>query len=108
MRRVIAADTTVVLDGLVSASRPTPPMRGADGGALAGRTHEVCTGIAVAARAAGGQRGGTRGRDDARAARDDEIAAYVATGEPMDKAGAYGIQGFGATIVSASRATTSP
>jgi septum formation protein len=28
-----------------------------------------------------------------------EIAAYIATGEPMDKAGAYGIQGFGATIV---------
>ena len=31
--------------------------------------------------------------------RDDEIQAYIATGEPMDKAGAYGIQGFGATIV---------
>ena len=28
-----------------------------------------------------------------------EIATYIATGEPMDKAGAYGIQGFGATIV---------
>jgi len=30
---------------------------------------------------------------------DDEIASYIATGEPMDKAGAYGIQGYGATIV---------
>jgi septum formation protein len=30
---------------------------------------------------------------------DNEIEAYIATGEPMDKAGAYGIQGFGATIV---------
>lgn len=30
---------------------------------------------------------------------DDEIEEYIATGEPMDKAGAYGIQGYGATIV---------
>jgi septum formation protein len=30
---------------------------------------------------------------------DDDITAYIATREPMDKAGAYGIQGFGATIV---------
>jgi septum formation protein len=30
---------------------------------------------------------------------DEEIAAYIATGEPMDKAGAYGIQGYGATLV---------
>jgi septum formation protein len=34
-----------------------------------------------------------------RALEDVEIADYVATGEPMDKAGAYGIQGYGATIV---------
>jgi septum formation protein len=30
---------------------------------------------------------------------EEEIRAYIATGEPMDKAGAYGIQGYGATIV---------
>jgi septum formation protein len=29
----------------------------------------------------------------------EEVRAYIATGEPMDKAGAYGIQGYGATIV---------
>ena len=34
-----------------------------------------------------------------RALGDDEITAYISTGEPMDKAGAYGIQGYGATIV---------
>ena len=34
-----------------------------------------------------------------RALSDEDIRAYIATGEPMDKAGAYGIQGFGATIV---------
>jgi septum formation protein len=34
-----------------------------------------------------------------RALGDDEIERYIDTGEPMDKAGAYGIQGFGATIV---------
>jgi septum formation protein len=36
-----------------------------------------------------------------RALRDDEIDEYIATGEPMDKAGGYGIQGYGATIVDA-------
>jgi len=65
---------------------------------LSGRQHTVITAIAVA-----------RGRKlrssieevqvTFRRLRDDEIEAYVATGEPMDKAGAYGIQGYGATIV---------
>jgi septum formation protein len=65
---------------------------------LAGRAHEVFTGMAVVR--------GPRLADAVervgvtfRPLGDDEIAAYVATGEPMDKAGAYGIQGYGATIV---------
>jgi septum formation protein len=67
-------------------------------GMLSGREHTVVTAVAV-----------SRGRKlrsaveevrvKFRRLRDDEIAAYIATGEPMDKAGAYGIQGFGATIV---------
>jgi septum formation protein len=65
---------------------------------LSGRTHEVCTAVAVA-------RGAEIASDVVRvlvrfrALDDDTIARYVETGEPMDKAGAYGIQGYGATIV---------
>jgi len=65
---------------------------------LSGREHTVITAVAVA-----------RGRKlrsaieevqvKFRRLREDEIEGYVATGEPMDKAGAYGIQGYGATIV---------
>lgn len=65
---------------------------------LSGREHTVITAVAV-----------SRGRKlrsaieevrvKFRRLRDDEIEAYIAMGEPMDKAGAYGIQGYGATIV---------
>ena len=95
---VIAADTTVVVDGEIL-GKPTDV---ADARAmirrLAGRSHTVLTAIAVA-------RGGNEVSAvesvgvTFRALTDDEIARYVATGEPMDKAGAYGIQGWGATIV---------
>ena len=94
----IGADTTVVIGGALLAK----PEDDADAARmlrlLAGRTHTVHTAIAVA-----------RGDDVVSAVEDvavtfrplddDEIAAYVATREPMDKAGAYGIQGYGATIV---------
>lgn len=95
---VIGADTTVVADGDVLAK----PDDEADARRmltrLSGRSHFVHTGIAVA-------RGGrvVSAVETVtvvfRALTDDEIRAYVATGEPMDKAGAYGIQGYGATIV---------
>ena len=95
---VIAADTTVVVDGDILGK----PVDQADARAmvkrLSGRSHTVCTGIAVAhdnhIESAVEQVGVTF-----RALSDAEIAAYVDTGEPMDKAGAYGIQGWGATIV---------
>ena len=65
---------------------------------LAGREHTVYTAIAVAR----DQRTESAVEDvrvTMRALGEDEVAAYIATGEPMDKAGAYGIQGYGATIV---------
>ena len=95
---VIAADTIVVLDGEILGK----PRDAADARAmiarLSGRTHTVFTAMAVAR---GGQ---TESAVEEvavtfRALSAVDIADYVATGEPMDKAGAYGIQGFGATIV---------
>ena len=93
---VVAADTIVVLDGTVLGK----PVSEADAKAmlagLSGRTHQVMTGLTVL-------RGGealthteitdVRFRPLSQA----EIDRYVATGEPMDKAGAYGIQG-GASV----------
>jgi septum formation protein len=65
---------------------------------LSGREHTVITAVAVA-RGKKLRSAIEEVRVKFRRLRDDEIAAYVATGEPMDKAGAYGIQGYGATIV---------
>lgn len=95
---VIGADTTVVLDGQLLEK----PLDREDAVRmlmlLQGRTHEVVTSVALVAA------GVTRTATDIthvtfRAAGREFLEAYVATGEPMDKAGAYGIQGFGATIV---------
>jgi septum formation protein len=65
---------------------------------LSGRTHQVRTGVAVATR-----QGIVSGVETTEVtfARipEDELAAYCATGEPMDKAGAYGIQGYAARWV---------
>ena len=97
---VIAADTTVVIDDEILGK----PAHAAEARAmvrrLSGRTHEVFTGIAV--RRGGESReaaGVERVLVTVRPLSEPEIAAYVATGEPMDKAGAYGIQGYGATII---------
>jgi septum formation protein len=95
---VIAADTIVVIDGAILGKPADIPDARAMLRRLSGRTHEVCTAMAVAQ----GERvesAVVRVPVRFRALDDDTIARYVNTGEPMDKAGAYGIQGYGATIV---------
>jgi septum formation protein len=95
---VIGADTIVVVDGEVL-GKP----RDANDAArmlvmLSGRAHEVMTAVAVSHEghtAAAVEKVSVTFRDLS----DEEISSYIATGEPMDKAGAYGIQGYGATIV---------
>jgi len=95
---VIAADTIVVVDDRIL----NKPVDVADAramlGALQGRRHDVYTAVCVihgGREAAGVEDTGVWFRPMTGV----EIDAYVATGEPMDKAGAYGIQGYGATIV---------
>ena len=94
----IGADTVVVINRKVL-GKPRDEAEAIDMlSQLGGREHTVITAVAVAR--------GKKLRSSVeevqvrfRHLRAEEIAAYVATGEPMDKAGAYGIQGYGATIV---------
>lgn len=95
---VIGADTTVVIDEIILA-KPQDMIDAEEMiRRLSGRSHTVMTAVAASYR--GKTVSGVELVDVTfRPLDDDEIRRYVATGEPMDKAGAYGIQGFGATIV---------
>jgi septum formation protein len=92
---VLGADTTVVCDGEILAK----PTDGEDAKRilrrLSGRTHQVLTGVALATGA-----GTTSGVESTEVTfstiPEAELDAYCATAEPMDKAGAYGIQGYAA------------
>lgn len=89
---VLGSDTEVVLDGRVFGKPVDADDARAMLRALAGRTHQVMTAVALVA--AGREQGVLVVSEVTFAAIDeDRIAAYVATGEPMDKAGAYAIQG---------------
>ena len=96
---IIAADTVVSLDGVVFGK----PKNAEDAkrmlGMLSGKTHKVITGVTVM----------SGGRADTRAMKTDvtfrdlsktEIDEYVKTGDPMDKAGAYALQGISSIFVS--------
>ena len=95
---VLAADTSVVLDGRVL-GKPADlgDFRRMFAG-LSGREHVVLTGVALAAGGAIRSRV-SRTTVRFRAVSPAEIDAYWATGEPRDKAGGYAVQGYGAVFV---------
>ncbi len=89
---VLGADTTVTLDSAILGKPADAEDAARMLRLLSGRTHRVITGVALVTAQ------GTEVAAEVTAVRfltlsEEEIAAYVATGEPMDKAGAYGIQG---------------
>ena len=95
---VIGSDTIVVVDGDILGKPRDRDEAAAMLRRLSGRSHVVMTGVAVAWRGSV-ESGVEEVGVTFRALAEREIRSYIDTGEPMDKAGAYGIQGFGATIV---------
>jgi len=96
---VIAGDTTVILDGKIL-GKPKDSLDAARMlRLLSGKTHDVVSGVALSFR---GEERTFSERTSVTFCRlnEDDIAAYTATGEPLDKAGAYGIQGLGSLLCS--------
>lgn len=94
----IGADTIVVVNRKILGKPVDADQAGSMLRQLSGREHTVVTAVAVS-RGKKLRSAVEEVRVRFRRLRADEIEAYIATGEPMDKAGAYGIQGYGATIV---------
>jgi septum formation protein len=95
---VLGADTIVVLDDEILEKPHDPEDALAMLRRLQGRWHEVITSVCLIAH---GQVFEAQDRTavEFRRADDETLRAYIATGEPMDKAGAYGIQGYGAALI---------
>lgn len=95
---VIGADTVVVRDGAALGKPKDAEDAVAMLLSLSGRDHQVCTGVTVCR----GDRVLTQVEETQvtfRNLTETEVRQYVSTGEPMDKAGAYGIQGLGGLLV---------
>ena len=95
---ILSADTVVALEGAILGKPRSREEAAAMLSALSGRTHQVYTGVTLLQ---DGRRltGHEVTAVTFRPLSPEEIAAYVSTGEPMDKAGAYGIQGLGGLLV---------
>lgn len=97
---VIGADTIVVCDDEVLGKPANEQAAFSMLSKLQGRSHYVYTGVAIADAGTGATMvAHNRTEVFMKAMSESRIRQYIATGEPEDKAGAYGIQGFGATIV---------
>lgn len=94
---VIGADTVVALDGLILGKPKDQGQARQMLKSLRGRSHSVFTGVTLIRREAGGREDmvvfSERTDVEFYPMEDAEIENYISTGEPMDKAGAYGIQG---------------
>jgi septum formation protein len=104
---VLGADTAVIIDGDILGKPQSPAEAAAMLRRLSGRVHEVYSAVVLI-----GSDGAASTRlniSEVRFAKlqDDWIAAYVASGEPMDKAGAYGVQGCAAHRISEIRGSYS-
>lgn len=95
---IVAADTSVVLNGQVLGKPDDDAHAERMLRALSGQEHVVMTGYFVKSPSSHRQ-GVVQTKVCFRALSDDEIKAYVMTGEPRDKAGAYGIQGQGGALI---------
>ena len=100
---ILTSDTIVVLDGRIMGKPHSPAQAEEMLTALSGREHSVFTAFTLlpADRPQAAETRYEETRVRFRSLSRDEILAYIATGEPMDKAGAYGIQGMGALLVEA-------
>ncbi len=99
-RWFIGSDTVVVLDARILGKPGDYQEAAAMLRALSGRAHQVYSGYAILDRESGALRAGAVSTTVRfKELTEQEIAGYIATGEPMDKAGAYAIQGLGAFMV---------
>lgn len=96
---IVAADTIVAIDGKILGKPADEKDAFAMLKTLSGRIHEVFTGVCVIFANGRKERFFEETKVEFYELSDGEIADYIKTGEPMDKAGAYGIQGKGALLV---------
>ena len=97
---VVGADTIVVCDGAILEKPASPDDARRMLSTLSGRTHVVITAFALSRDGAILESAAIESRVTFRTLAEAEINEYIATGEPFDKAGAYGIQGLGAGFIS--------